>query len=50
MLTEAPKKKKPKGKQKKKLEGKKNSDDEAVEESDSFDEGAEVDYMTSSDR
>ncbi|ELT96775.1 hypothetical protein CAPTEDRAFT_225119 [Capitella teleta] len=48
---DAPKKKKDKGGKKKKgkIEGKKNSDDEAVEESDSFDEGAEVDYMTSSD-
>ena len=29
---------------------KQNSDDEALEESDEFDEGREVDYMTSSDR
>jgi hypothetical protein len=51
VYSDAPKKKKAgKGKGRKKIEGKKNSDDEAVEESDSMDEGAEVDYMTSSDR
>ena len=41
---------KPKKKTKKKLEAKKNSDDEALEESDSFDEGQEVDYITGSER
>ena len=40
-------KKPTKEKKKKKKQG---SDDEAVEESDSVDEGAEVDYMTDTDR
>ena len=49
MISTFPDKSKKKTK-KNKIKAKKNSDDEALEESDSFDEGQEVDYITGSER
>ena len=51
LFEEKPKKKKTSVREKsRKVGNKMNSDDEAIEEDDSMDEGEEVDYITDSDR
>ena len=49
-IIDKPKKKSSAREKSRKVGNKVNSDDEALEESDSMDEGQEVDYITDSDR